>query len=731
MAIFSLLVLSFQQNLKEKYSQVTALRRFMAIQLLSISFQYPIWYLLVCAAFALLGSAILYYRFNQFVGQPDWVRKVLSVLRFITLFVISALLLSPIIKSKSSDIKKPVIIVAQDVSESIGLDLNGEKRDKYKAQMEALVKSFGSNYDVKTYRFGSQTKDGLGFDFTQKSSDLSTVLTDVSDIYNNQNLGAIIMATDGIYNQGSDPAYTAGKINVPVYTIALGDTIPKKDLLIKRVFHNNIAYLKDKFTIQYDVAARNCQGKSYQWQISRIEGKNISVLQKGSESIADKSYFTTKDVVLDAEKTGVQHYRISLSSIEGEVTTLNNVKDIYIDVIDARLKILILANGPHPDMAALKQVLSNNQNYIVETALLGDLKVKPSDYDFVILHQLPARNSDISAILKQLDDKKIPRLFILGTQSDLYKFNKEQNLISINGDGRNFNDAQASIANGFNLFTIDPNVLQNIVQFPPLTTPFGDYKITGNAQVFLNQKIGKIDTKYPLLLFGEFNGIKTGVLCGEGIWRWRLFDYLQHKNHEMSDLIIDKTIQYLSVKEDKRKFRVVTPKNVFLENEAITFDAELYNNSYELINEPDVNLVIKNENGKEFPFVFTKTGKYYKLNAGFFPAGSYTFAAKTVFGGVTQSFAGKFEVQAVQLELFETTANHGVLKLLSQTTGGKMLYPDQMSELTETIKKSQTIKPVMYQTNKTEAIINLKWLFFLLLAFLSAEWFARRYYGSY
>jgi len=57
-------------------------------------------------------------------------------------------------------------------------------------------------------------------------------------------------------------------------------------------------------------------------------------------------------------------------------------------------------------------------------------------------------------------------------------------------------------------------------------------------------------------------------------------------------------------------------KNIFNENEPIVFDGEVYNENYELINESDVSLVIKNEENKEFPFTFNKTASSYTLKAG-------------------------------------------------------------------------------------------------------------------
>jgi hypothetical protein len=88
-------------------------------------------------------------------------------------------------------------------------------------------------------------------------------------------------------------------------------------------------------------------------------------------------------------------------------------------------------------------------------------------------------------------------------------------------------------------------------------------------------------------------------------------------------------------------------------------------------------------------------------------------------------------VQPIQLELFETTANHAVLRALSTKFGGETVFPAQLTSILEKIKANQTVKPVIYQTTSTNPLINLKWIFALLALLLSAEWFLRRYFGSY
>jgi hypothetical protein len=172
-------------------------------------------------------------------------------------------------------------------------------------------------------------------------------------------------------------------------------------------------------------------------------------------------------------------------------------------------------------------------------------------------------------------------------------------------------------------------------------------------------------------------------------------------------------------------------KNIFKENEAIFFDAELYNNSYELINEPDVSLVITSEEGNDFNFTFNKTDKAYTINAGIFPVGNYTFRSNVFYGGEQLSYQGQFSVQPIQLEIYETTANHNLLKVLSDKFGGQLIYPGQVSTIANFMADQKTIVPVIYESSKTQSVINLRWIFFLLLTLLTVEWFLRRYFGAY
>ena len=140
---------------------------------------------------------------------------------------------------------------------------------------------------------------------------------------------------------------------------------------------------------------------------------------------------------------------------------------------------------------------------------------------------------------------------------------------------------------------------------------------------------------------------------------------------------------------------------------------------------------IKSEDGKEYDYKFSKTENAYSLNAGFFATGNYTYTASANFGNSSFTASGKFSVSPLQLEEMRTRADHQVLYQLASQHNGNMFYLNNMEKIADEIDSKNKLKPILYDTYITESAINLKWVFFLLLAFISAEWFIRKYLGGY
>ena len=695
-----------------------------------LSFAYPSWYIILCLLAGLGYALLLYFRDARFKEKHPWLPGALGVLRFASTSLLCLLLLSPLLRSEQTERRKPVIVMAQDASQSVAMGLKDTAA--FQAAWAALREQLAEQYEVQNLRFGEKIEPSAEVAFGDRKTNISEALQHIYDLYSNQNLGAVILASDGIYNQGTNPIYADIKLNAPLFTVALGDTTRRKDLNLSRVFHNRLVYLGDKFSIQVDLSALQAAGSTTVLTVSKIDDKSSRELKRETIVIDKNDYFSTRELLLDADKAGVQRYRISVSSLAGEATLANNSREIFVEVLDARQKILLLANAPHPDISAIRQSLSEGLNNEVTVAyadnFAGDIKA----FDLVVLHQLPSQRHDISNLSKQIIVQRKPVWFILGEQTQLARFNQAQSIMSVMARNQSVNETQATVAPEFSLFTLDEPLRRFLPNLPPLYAPFGEYTAGANAATLLYQRIGKVDTRYPLLVFGEQQGVRAAVLTATGIWQWRLFDFLDSENHSRLDQLIGKTVQYLSVKDDKRRFRVLLPKNLFDETEAVTFDAELYNQSYELINSPDANLIITHlGDGKEYNFTFNRTGRTYALSAGILPVGNYRFRASVSTGSEKLDFEGQFSVQPVQLEQFVTTADHGMLRLLSENYGGRQLAVEQLGQLPGWLAEESTLKPIIYSTITTRSVIHLKWIFFLILTLLSVEWFSRRYFGAY
>ena len=85
-------------------------------------------------------------------------------------------------------------------------------------------------------------------------------------------------------------------------------------------------------------------------------------------------------------------------------------------------------------------------------------------------------------------------------------------------------------------------------------------------------------------------------------------------------------------------------------------------------------------------------------------------------------------MQSQPLEALESRADHNLLAQLARRSGQRLYYPAQLAQLGQDILKAD-YKPVISEEEELKDLINLKWLFFLVVGFLALEWAARKYSG--
>lgn len=683
------------------------------------------WWVIPCLAAAFGYSWLLYRRDRHFEKNT---KRLLALLRGSLVFLLCFLLMNPVFKSIGKRIEKPVIVFLQDNSSSL-LDSKfaNSYRKEYTEKQQELFDRLSADYTLRVYHFGDDLRENGTTDFSRKRTDISNALNVISDAYANQNVGAVILASDGIYNKGQSPLYTAEKIQAPIYTIAMGDTTPQRDLVLKNVVYNRIAFLGNNFNINVQVSAFAAKNET---SLLTVKDEGKTVFSK-TLTIDQADYFISVPVTLNADKKGVKKLQLSVSPLKNEITALNNSKTIYIEVLEGKQKIVMVALAPHPDLSAIKQSVESNQNYSVDIQMADRFDpAQLKNYQLLILHQLPSSSNATTEILNTANRLALPVWYILGSDTYLDLFNRTGSGLTILNSKANPNEALPALNTDFYAFTLSDQAKEEIRKFPPLSAAFGTYRTSGNFNTLLTQRIGAVTTDQPLLGFGTSGAAKTGILAGEGIWRWRLQNFQSAGNHEAINELMSKTIQYLAARDDKRRFRVTQPKNYFDETEEILFNAELYNDSYELVNQPDVSMELKQAD-KKYTYSFSRTGEAYSLNAGILPPGDYTWDAATSLGKENFKMNGRFTIAEINAEQQQTTADHQLLYALSLRSSGQMVYSAEMDRLPELLKAREDIKTVSYEQKKFEELVNLRWFFFVLLALVSVEWFIRKRSGLY
>lgn len=650
--------------------------------------------------------------------MPPRALWLMSALRFVYLCTICFILLSILFKHLKTETEKPSILLAVDNSSSmLGTADSIRIKDNLFKNIDLLTKRLSDKYAVKTLLFGSDVSNGVsGPNFSEKETDLENLVRHVDNDFGNQNIGALVILSDGIINKGSNPVYIAEKLGYPVYTIATGDTNEVKDILIAKINHNQVAYLGNNFPVEVVLQAKKFKQKNV--VVSLYE--NGTKKSEQSFVIPSDNYTGTFSFTLNASATGIVKYTARLSALEGDKNVDNNYQDFIIEVIDNKEKVLLLATSPHPDIAAIKESVANATGYDLSYGLMQDFKQPLKPYSLVILHGYSSANL---ALLKTCQDNGIPYWIIAPASMDNIPG------LRLTGNLNRFNDAEPLLENSFGLFTLSNEFKSFVPDLPAVKTFFGNYQLSNGAALLLRQKIGSLETDDPILYFTETNGLKAAVFSGDGLWKWKFRDFAEHNNHKLFDELISKCIQFLSVKSDKSFFRVTAPKIVG-ENEHVELQAEVYNKSYELITEPEVTLLLKNADNKSFNYTFSKANKSYVLDMGLLAPGEYQYEAKVNNNGEVLIKKGRLVVKEVVGEKTNLVADHRMLFQLANRTKGKMYSLDQSNTLATELLNNENIKPIVYTQTSVSSSIDLKWLFWLIVLMFSVEWLFRKRYLS-
>lgn len=686
---------------------------------MEISFEHSAaWIALIIPAAAAVGWWIYFHKSRY----EDWragLKGALAGLRIALLVILGVLLLEPFIVSAFNEEEKPRLLVFDDVSQSLGAPERAAASSLIRANAEQLEEK----YDLRFLRFGEtsileeDSVSGIGY-----YTNFESVIAASNERFYNQNIGAVVVGTDGIQTQGSDPRYLSMNAAAPVMALALGDSAVKPDLEISEVLNNRLVFLGNDFQVKARLRAVKLAGNSATAILSR-DGSEIARtdFEINRQDFAQEVVFQ-----IEADRVGLHRYTVDVTVFDSEVNRLNNAAETFIEVLDNRTSVMILTKHPHPDIAAFKQAIETSDQYEVTVKMVDDWDQQIENVDLFILHGLPTDAQDLNK-LKVIRDERIPVLSVLNQNVSLVHFHAMDMGLNITTERNRADNATGIIHSNFNLFKAGNE--QNMSRYPPLQVLFGDYTLTGQGQSLLYQRIGSVNTDKPLLVFGSKLGWKRAVLTGEGWWRWRLYARMQ-LDSKWLDQIVLKTVQYLALKQKRTRLNVNAPTKV-AEGKEVRFEAEFYNASFELSNEPELQLTLTDSAGQEFDYRFLSDGNGYELSVGALPPGDYQWKATVQSSGEAFNQAGELLVTENKAEFVSLIADYNFLEQWTGKTGGATYYKGQEQQLIDRLINLETAKPLIHTSKQWQSIIDWKWVCFLIVLLATLEWVFRKLNGYY
>ncbi len=701
-------------------------------------FLYSSAWLFAIIPVAIALSVGYYYRTSPELSRN---RKILlGTLRSLLLILLGFLFLNPVLHKTDAEEEKAVVVVLQDNSESLLLTADSLKiRAEYPQKFGEFLKTF-KNVSLQPFLFAENIADYKNkLLFTGKKTGISGAFTRVYEEFEGANLQEIFLLTDGIYNQGSNPVYIVkNHKHIPVHTVLLGDTTIYPDVFIEEILYNKTAWLDTEVPVKIKVNSRNLHGETFEVLLKSAEGKIFFRKKlRASEGIQTLEYN------LPVLSEGFHHYIVEIPVLPKEKNRINNLQHIYIKVIKNKLKILLFAGQPHPDVGTfhrafkkdkrfelIKQIRSKNKDFVISEKDFNEAKT-------FIFYDFPNKPSDkkiVEKTIKKVKNGEAGLILFVGTQTDLSIFPELYEVLPLQTSSyaKAFSEAQmylTSEAENLPIWNFSEDFRNWFDGAPPLLVNNSDWELTLNAKPFALLKIKNIKTEYIAMALKEQGAQRTFMSITQNLWKTRLSNYLYNKEFYYYDNLLKNIVQWSSANRKEKRFFLSLSKRFYVGNEPVKIRATLRNEALQPVSDASVKLEIQNTKNKEKYIFFMNpegNGLYFHTLASL-PQGEYKVKAIAMKNnrkiGETYEL---FQVGESNTEALDTRARADLLKQISARTGGKFFA--SLDEARKYIETKQ-YKSVLTYSETEKPLMHYLPLFLLLLLLASAEWFLRRYWG--
>jgi hypothetical protein len=702
-------------------------------------------------------TAAAYFRVGSRLGR--WKNCLLGAFRLGGLALVMLVLLQP---SRLEVIPPPetqrLTLVGVDTSKSMDQN-DADKTSRLEAAKGVLQNAHFTATDgtvsdptVRLFEFSDDatpvTKSALDLtargQTTRFHHSISSMLNSLGP---SEGVKAVILLTDGHDFELVNPAKTgflARMRQAPIYAVPIGRQGKVRDVSVHITSYQPYCYVKQKARLSATLRLIGCEYEEIEVELLR----HNQVVQTTKVNAEENEQAPVQFEVMEPE-VGQYEYEIRAVPLEGEADTENNSAMTYLNVIDQQIQVLLLEGSPYWDTTFLQRSLMRNDKIefdaIVEyapgrahrlrkTPLNGELAVPAtaeefSHYDIVVLGRNVERllgRAQVDLLEDFVKNRGGTVIFSRGPAFDgeLARNNlapviwgdtvNEKVRLQVSREGQSAAPLRLlSEQSGGAESAPELIAGRSVIERKPLTATLASAQgVNGSATPGIVQR-----------RFGQGQVVSVGV---DGLWRWAFNAKVEGIN-TLFDRFWDQMVLWLMAGRDflpNQQFSLRTSSGNVLLGDKAYFRVHM--------RIPDAAL-------KELPIVFyhddrevarstlnvTPGQDPFHLTAEFLPDKTGKFRAQVRFpDGTTQET--RFVVYQENLEQTEVATDTGYLKRLCESSGGRLLTPEELPRLSSEL---QNEKQESAPKTRLRSVWDRVWFFYLIGLLFGADWYLRRRWG--
>ncbi len=257
----------------------------------------------------------------------------------------------------------------------------------------------------------------VALQFTGRRTDLGATLRSAVTALDSAPLAGVVLLSDGGINHGESVAVLAEFAraqNIPIHAIGIGEAAPPRNLRVAELEAPAHVFIRDPFQIRTRVESREMSGEAMTVTFSMRaldQASGTQTLKQETRVINGSPEDTVLMIDHQVRTPGRYACRVQIDSQVSEPIQSDNQREVFINVLDDQLRVLLVAGGPSWLYRYVSRLFQRDETVDISCWLQSADRTAVRDGDTVIDH-LPATAQELAdydvIVLLDPDPRQLP-----------------------------------------------------------------------------------------------------------------------------------------------------------------------------------------------------------------------------------------------------------------------------------------------------------------------------------